>query len=865
ITNNSAGALGGGLYFQQGSKPTILNCTIANNSAPTGAGIFSGGSIVTISNSIIWNNTPTQIFSNSIIISYSDIQGGQEGINGSVNWLEGNIDTDPLFVDPDAGDYSLQGESPCIDAGNPNTLFNDRDGSRNDMGFTGGGWLQPSFVSYDFEEIGVSEAGITNKETEWTLYNADDEPVEITSASFSTEHFTLVDAVFPAIITPYSGKTFKVRFQPRNVGTFSDSLTLSITGIGSAGIEFHGQGISSSTIYGEVTGQFTREGSPYVVIDHIQVPNGDSLIIDPGVELRFNGHYKFNVFGLLKAMGTEQDSIIFTRHEATESSKWGGIRFRGADYGSEMAYCKIEYAKADESGWSYDVYGGGLYIGSSAIKISHCEISNNESRYGGGITILGGGRATIIEDCLITENVGDWGGGIYLWSASPSINNTLISKNSASNGAGIYMDGSSPDIQGTVIMNNDASTGGGIYIEDDYDFPSLPILQNCLIAKNSANSRGGAIYCIGDSSKPVFINCTITGNYLKWDDDGGGIYSVFDSNILLVNTILYNNTPNEIFLHEEYPSSVTIGYSNIEGGLAGIAGNANNVNWLEGNLDNDPLFADTANAVYTLNIGSPSIDAGTSLFVWEGDTIINLGSNDYFSTAPDMGAYETYLTTIYAGDTDNNGIVDAMDILPIGVYFQQIGSPRINDGVNWEDLSAVVWNEPAATYADANGDGTIDERDVIAIGVNWGNTHQTSSPGYAISLTDTVRLQEHQDSFMEIYNSLSGESEAVRAMKTLLRTILDIQVPLTYSLSQNYPNPFNPRTTIRFGLPEPKQVTLTVYNLLGKEVTVLVNNKLYDAGMHKVVLDAGRFSSGVYFYRIHTGKWSKTRKMLVIK
>ena len=112
------------------------------------------------------------------------------------------------------------------------------------------------------------------------------------------------------------------------------------------------------------------------------------------------------------------------------------------------------------------------------------------------------------------------------------------------------MDGSSPDIQGTNIMNNDASTGGGLYIKDDYDFPSSPILQNCLITKNSANSRGGAIYCLGDSSQPVFINCTITGNYLKWYDDGGGIYAIFDSNILLVTTILYINTPNQIFLHE---------------------------------------------------------------------------------------------------------------------------------------------------------------------------------------------------------------------------------------------------------------------------------------------------------------------------
>jgi PKD repeat protein/transposase len=91
----------------------------------------------------MWNDTPEEIYfydywdPNSITISYSDIQGGETGIvtnnNGTVNWLSGNIDTNPLFVNPSIGDYHLQSTSPCIDAGDPASPL-DPDGTIADMG-----------------------------------------------------------------------------------------------------------------------------------------------------------------------------------------------------------------------------------------------------------------------------------------------------------------------------------------------------------------------------------------------------------------------------------------------------------------------------------------------------------------------------------------------------------------------------------------------------------------------------------------------------------------------------------------------------------------------------------------------------------
>jgi hypothetical protein len=93
---------------------------------------------------------------------------------------------------------------------------------------------------------------------------------------------------------------------------------------------------------------------------------------------------------------------------------------------------------------------------------------------------------------------------------------------------------------------------------------------------------------------------------------------------------------------------------------------------------------------------------------------------------------------------------------------------------------------------------------------------------------------------------------------------LNSNVPQSFELGQNYPNPFNPTTSISFSLPEPGNVSLKVYNVLGQEVETLVSG-YRDAGIHTVDFDASRMASGVYFYRITTDNFSESRKMMLLK
>jgi hypothetical protein len=90
------------------------------------------------------------------------------------------------------------------------------------------------------------------------------------------------------------------------------------------------------------------------------------------------------------------------------------------------------------------------------------------------------------------------------------------------------------------------------------------------------------------------------------------------------------------------------------------------------------------------------------------------------------------------------------------------------------------------------------------------------------------------------------------------------ELPGQVVLKQNYPNPFNPSTNIRFELPKASHVNVAVFDILGREVSVLVNERR-DAGVHEVKFDASGLSSGVYFYRLRAERFVQTRKLVLLR
>ncbi len=169
------------------------------------------------------------------------------------------------------------------------------------------------------------------------------------------------------------------------------------------------------------------------------------------------------------------------------------------------------------------------------------------------------------------------------------------------------------------------------------------ILRNIEITQNHEyytsfyyNSSAIAI----EHTTAELINCTIGDN----TSPEGAALVMYDAEVTVVNSILYGNSPTQILLDNLYGNSrntLTVQNSLIEGGQWNVMGmGANTLNWLEGNIDEDPLFQGGDVNPYYLTANSPAIDAGTDFFVWEGDTLLNLSPDDYRGLAPDIGAYE---------------------------------------------------------------------------------------------------------------------------------------------------------------------------------------------------------------------------------
>ncbi|MBN1632639.1 MAG: S8 family peptidase [Ignavibacteria bacterium] len=124
--------------------------------------------------------------------------------------------------------------------------------------------------------------------------------------------------------------------------------------------------------------------------------------------------------------------------------------------------------------------------------------------------------------------------------------------------------------------------------------------------------------------------------------------------------------------------------------------------------------------------------------------------------------------------------------------------------------------------------------------------------------------------FAVVYSgTLAGLKTNTQYAKTKYTSTIGIknistEIPAKYELSQNYPNPFNPNTTIKFAIPKQDLVKIKVFDVLGKEVSVLVNEQL-DAGYYEVTFNAQNLSSGLYFYRIESSGLISTRKMLLVK
>ncbi|MBC8416353.1 MAG: right-handed parallel beta-helix repeat-containing protein, partial [Candidatus Cloacimonetes bacterium] len=271
--------------------------------------------------------------------------------------------------------------------------------------------------------------------------------------------------------------------------------------------------------YGDVSGTWTIEGSPYIIDGHINVPIDSTLVIDPGVNVIFSDWYYFRVYGRLLAEGTESDTIRFTVNDTIND--FASLIFIDTDISlqdsSKVRYFEIDHGYITFSNSSSAVvknsivtngYGIG-FDNSSPLLIDVTINNNNTENYGGGISCTNSSNPSLLNVTII-GNSATWGGGISCrFNSNPTLENVSIINNIAiAAGGGIFCEESSPILNQVIILENE---GSGICCTDE----SSPTLNDVTI-----NNNNGGVSCF--NSSPIITNVVISGNYSS--ESGGGIY-----------------------------------------------------------------------------------------------------------------------------------------------------------------------------------------------------------------------------------------------------------------------------------------------------------------------------------------------------
>lgn len=156
-----------------------------------------------------------------------------------------------------------------------------------------------------------------------------------------------------------------------------------------------------------------------------------------------------------------------------------------------------------------------------------------------------------------------------------------------------------------------------------------------------------------------------------------------------------------------------------------------------------------------------------------------------------------------------------------------------------------------------SGSHTTTSTSVPLGAASWDSPLSSSNTSfmYRITVAGTYNYKCTPHESMGMVGSFVASSSLITQTETTVSS---------FELKQNYPNPFNPTTTINFSIPKSENVKISVFNVLGKEVEVLNDGKL-DQGSYKILFDASKYSSGVYFYKIAAGEFTEIKKMLLVK
>ena len=402
ITWNSAGESGGGILCD-GSDPEITNCTFGGNSASEYGGAICVGydyySTLTIANCILWGDSAPNgpgialrvcASPSELAISYSDVEGGPANVYSEpgclLDWGDGNIDADPLFVDPDNGDYRLLPGSPCIDAGDndavPPGVTTDLDGN-------------PRFV----DDPATPDTG-----------NGTPPIVDMGAYEYQAQGQTIT------VCWDGSGDYLTIQ-EGIDASTNGDEVVVcdgTYTGPGNRDIDFTGKAITVRSENGPENCIIDCEGSAQ---NHHQGFRFDSGETDTSVLNGFTITNGYTPTG--GGIFCDSDPLITNCIITGNTANFGGGIRCAHTAGATIRNCNITGNTAYND-------GGGVYFFNSSPVIINCTIRDNSAWWWGGGIYCEDQSSAAITNCTISGNAAANGGGVYLRDSSPTVTNCIL-------------------------------------------------------------------------------------------------------------------------------------------------------------------------------------------------------------------------------------------------------------------------------------------------------------------------------------------------------------------------------------------------------------------------------------------------------
>ena len=772
---------------------SIANNTIVRN--PAGVKVTGDAGCHLWNNIIADNDGYAYLFDHlSSGPSYNDFWNNAVPYEG---YNYGGISDDPLFVDPENHDFSLQINSLCIDQGRPDVNNLDPDSTRPDIGAIAYNHILPVAQDVNFGERSMGRT-VSHTPTFYWHYH---DTLSSEQAGFEID--------VGSEITDFEGDLMS----SGNIMSTDTFFTYSGAPLDD-GMSYYFR-VKLYTDY--TSGDFI-----YKMFRMNNIPGVPNLIRPVDNSSVFAGNVTLMIDS---ASNIDCDTITYDFEIYSDTL----VDPVAVDYGSRETFTHIinelepgiqywwharSYDKYESSPWSH--YEQFITRSNAAITIP-----DDAATIQSAVDMASSGDTIIIRDGVYTgegnRDVLFYGKNVCLESLNGpeyvtiDCQGTNLEYHRAFNLN--YNEDSSFTIDGFTIINGYHENGGAIYCKS-----ASPLILNCAFRNNKA-TLGGAIY----GGYPDFIidNCVFENDSAKM---GGGVYGYYQLDIR--NSIFSGNLADDMGsgIYAKYDTEIkhcTFHHNN-------SSSIALNVYSQDCHIE-QCLFYKNEIAIYTSGYSfGKQINKCT---IVQNITGVNAGDDSHPELYDCLIAYNTgYACTCYNCGWDCPYNASA-DLYNCDLY------------ENGHDYVGCIAD-------DENANGNISQNPVFCDTTGSDYSLAGNSPCLGAG-TDGSNIGA-----LGIGCTSTGFND-------------DPELPFTYELNQNYPNPFNPGTTIEFSLETKTNVEISIFNILGQKVITLINKEM-PAGAHEVYWDGidrngQQVSSGLYFYRITTDKFVKSKKMVVLK